>query len=67
MLLERGTSLEMGCEGSPPAHIAVCVGSHSVRRQFAQAALELLLQFGADPYERWEGRRGRVFVWMGAG
>lgn len=52
MLLEKGASLEKGCEGSPPGHVAVCVGAHAERRPFALAALQLLLQFGADPYER---------------
>lgn len=52
VLLEKGASLEVSCEGSPPLHVAVCVGAHGGRRGFAAAAAQLLLQFGADPYER---------------
>ena len=51
-LLEKGASTEKACEGSPPLHVAVAVASLPARRPFAQAAVELLLQFGADPYER---------------
>lgn len=53
VLLEKGASLELGCEGSPPLHVAVCVAAHGARRPFALAAAELLLQYGADPYDRW--------------
>ena len=52
-LVECGASLEVACEGSPPLHIAVCVAALPARRGFAADALALLLEHGADPYERW--------------
>ncbi|PSC72014.1 histone deacetylase [Micractinium conductrix] len=51
-LLECGASVEVACEGSPPLHVAACVAAHAHRRQFAEAAVAMLLRFGADPYER---------------
>lgn len=66
-LLEHGASLELGCEGSPPLHVAVCVAAHGAMQEFALAAMALLLQFGADPYERfvsaaWTGAGGCPFI-----
>lgn len=52
-LLECGASSSVPCEGSPPLHVAVCVSAHPDKRAFAEAAVALLLQHGADPYERW--------------
>ncbi|KAL4431738.1 hypothetical protein ABPG77_002954 [Micractinium sp. CCAP 211/92] len=51
-LLECGASSTVPCEGSPPLHVAVCVSAHPDKRAFAEAAVALLLQHGADPYER---------------
>ncbi|KAL4440406.1 hypothetical protein ABPG75_003407 [Micractinium tetrahymenae] len=51
-LLECGASAGVACEGSPPLHIAVCVAAHPSKRAFAEAAVALLLQHAADPYER---------------
>jgi hypothetical protein len=53
VLLEHGASLEVGCEGSPPLHVAICVAAHGgIKKSFALLATSLLLQFGADPYDR---------------
>ncbi|KAI3431427.1 hypothetical protein D9Q98_004480 [Chlorella vulgaris] len=60
VLLEHGASLEVGCEGSPPLHVAICVAAHGgIKKNFALLATSLLLQFGADPYDRDDnGRTG---------
>lgn len=57
-LLECGASSGVPCEGSPPLHVAVCVAAHPAKRAFSEAAVALLLQHGADPYERWGGEHG---------
>ena len=51
-LLDCGASLAPACEGSPPLHVAVCVGALLAHRDFSLAAVDLLLAHGADPYER---------------
>jgi hypothetical protein len=51
-LLERGASLQPPLEGSPPLHVAVCVAAHGSKRGVALEAIRLLLEFGADPFER---------------
>lgn len=51
-LLEAGTDVAKQCEGSPPLHIAVCVGALPQKENFAEAAVRKLLTHGAMPYER---------------
>lgn len=51
-LLEAGSDVSLVCEGSPPVHMAVCVGSLPHKENFAEAAVRRLLDHGAVPYER---------------
>ncbi|KAL3144011.1 hypothetical protein ABBQ32_003818 [Trebouxia sp. C0010 RCD-2024] len=51
-LLEAGAGVSRLCEGSPPLHIAVSVGALPEQQAFSAAAVDLLLQHGAVPYER---------------
>lgn len=52
VLLDAGADVAKLCEGSPVLHIAVSVGSFSQQQAFSSAAVLLLLQHSAVPYER---------------
>lgn len=52
VLLDAGADVAKLCEGSPVLHIAVSVGSLPQKQAFSSAAVLLLLQYGAVPYER---------------
>lgn len=54
MLLDAGADVARLCEGSPALHMAVSVGSIAHQQPFSAAAVQLLLQHGAVPYERCE-------------
>lgn len=54
VLLEAGADVAKLCEGSPALHMAVSVGSIPHQQPFSAAAVQLLLQHGAVPYERCE-------------
>ena len=52
ILLEAGSDVSKLCEGSPPLHMAVCMGALPHREAFAAAVVKNLLDHGAVPYER---------------
>ena len=52
-LLEAEVDISRLCEGSPALHMAVSVGSLLHQQAFSAAAVQLLLQHGAVPYERY--------------
>lgn len=52
-LLEAGSDVSKLCEGSPPLHMAVCVGALPHKESFAEATVRMLLKHGAVPYERY--------------
>lgn len=52
VLLSRGASVKLLCEGSPPLVLAVCTAAHTHRRDRAAAAVKLLLDHGALPNQR---------------
>ncbi|KAL0037126.1 hypothetical protein WJX79_001631 [Trebouxia sp. C0005] len=52
VLLDAGADVAKLCEGSPVLHIAVSVGSLPQQQAFSSAAVLLLLQYRAVPYER---------------
>lgn len=52
LLLAAGANPHKQCEGSPPLHVAVCAGGQPGREEFAAAAVKLLLEQGAIPYDR---------------
>lgn len=53
LLLERNPgSLTSRCEGSPPLHVAACLGALPARRDFALQAAQLLISHGAPVRER---------------
>ena len=51
-LLEAGADVSRLCEGSPALHMAVSMGALAEQQNFSSAAVLLLLQHGAVPYER---------------
>lgn len=52
LLLQAGASTDVAVEGSPPLHAAVVVAAQPGRAGFAAAAVQLLLQAGADATQR---------------
>ena len=51
-LLTAGADVTRLCEGSPALHMAVSMGALTQMQGFSAAAVQLLLQHGAVPYER---------------
>ena len=52
MLLGADASTDVAVEGSPPLHAAVVIAAQPGRADFAAAAMQLLLQTGADATQR---------------
>jgi acetoin utilization deacetylase AcuC-like enzyme/ankyrin repeat protein len=52
VLLEAGARIAPKCEGSPPLHMAVCMGAIDEHAEFSLEAVRLLLTHGAVPFER---------------
>lgn len=52
LLVLRGASVSLLCEGSPPLVVAVCSSAHPKRRDRATACVKILLDGGASPYQR---------------
>jgi len=57
LLLEAGAETSVRCEGSPLLVLAVSVGALPDLRDFALAAVELLLQHNCSPWDRDENGR----------
>jgi ankyrin repeat protein len=57
LLLEAGAETSVRCEGSPLLVLAVSVGALPDLRDFALAAVELLLQHSCSPWDRDENGR----------
>lgn len=51
-LVGAGADVSTLCEGSPALHMAVSMGALAEQQNFSSAAVLLLLQHGAVPYER---------------
>lgn len=58
--MEAGASAHKQCEGSPPLHLAVCLGAQPGHAELADALAALLLQHGAVVYDRCVGTQGGV-------
>lgn len=52
VLLAAHARVSQPCEGSPPLHIATCAAGHLQLHAASVTAAGLLLQHGADPYNR---------------
>jgi Ankyrin repeat len=52
LLLQADASTDVAVEGSPPLHAAVVIAAQPGRADFAAAAMQLLLQAGADATQR---------------
>lgn len=51
VLLTRGASVRKDCDGSPPLHMAVCLGLFVAKQQACHELVDLLLSQGADALE----------------
>lgn len=52
ILLKAGARIHVTADGSSPLHMAVCVGLHASKAEAAATIVELLLNAGADPFDR---------------
>ncbi|KAK9809002.1 hypothetical protein WJX72_007747 [[Myrmecia] bisecta] len=52
VLLAAGASTRRPCEGSPPLHLATCIGGMAAQQQASLRAVQLLLQAHAPPHDR---------------
>ena len=53
LLLAKGASVRLACEGSPPLHLAICSAAHRCRAEAAAANVQLLLEQGCQAVQRW--------------
>ena len=65
VLLQAGASVQIGCNGSPALHLAVCAALVAADEKLPalERIVQLLLQHQASPYARCMA--GRAVTWLG--